>query len=566
MHWLDQYRSHVHDWHACEDDANNTQCFYRRLGVVETTFDHDGTDLEGRADINCMLTTEIRSSLDRPQFRDRVKLAWACMRQYHVLMSATAVYGTSLPLKAGDAENGERYFLLRCRSPKQALQDANNTLTWVEDHYRHVDPSELYRHVMNTARTVDITKACAEMFVLPLQASSDGKHHLRFLNVAAHQITDGYSSYTTHLYFVSLLNRSEAELKAMLQTLVKSENVWSRLPPAQESIYPPIPGSRAQQRWFWAISRIFRHKRRRPPPAFANPLRRSQPLAEAQAMEPKFDRLFDYTRKPPLNTFVESAVVPTAATRRIQRLCRSVGVSIGAGCFTLCALAMMELQEELYPSNEQPHFIGSFPLNPRPFLAKDAPTLPSIMLAFSDGLHLPFLPSDLSLEGRFRLLARQANRQLRIYQKGTRASQNQPLGLHHPTQLLPSNYIALVERVESKLPPHRRKGLNPQGDYPATTGAGATCGVSSIGARSQFIKGAQYDLDDDSKDLAVDFRDLGPSVRARDGECLVGSAGDDDGLFFSVSYDANALDERLVRRWRELMETMFEPDTRSSRL
>jgi hypothetical protein len=37
------------------------------------------------------------------------------------------------------------------------------------------------------------------------------------------------------------------------------------------------------------------------------------------------------------------------------------------------------------------------------------------MLAFGDGLALPFLPSYLPLEGRFKLLAKQADRQLRTF-------------------------------------------------------------------------------------------------------------------------------------------------------
>jgi len=57
--------------------------------------------------------------------------------------------------------------------------------------------------------------------------------------------------------------------------------------------------------------------------------------------------------------------------------------------------------------------------------------------------------------------------------------------------------------------------------------------------------------------FAADFRDLGAAVRARDDEFLVGSAGDDL-LHFGVSYDACAIDEGRVKRWKEVIEGLLE--------
>ncbi len=185
------------------------------------------------------------------------------------------------------------------------------------------------------------------------------------------------------------------------------------------------------------------------------------------------------------------------------------------------------------------------------------------MLAFSDGLTLPFLSSDLPFEGRFRLLARQAHRQLRTFQKrkDRTAQQAVMLGSRSPSQLIPNLYIGSVERAEMKVPPERRRGINPQGAYttkPSKTLA--TCGVSSVGSRVGLISEGKYDLDDPNKDFVADFRDLKSAVRVRDGEFLVGSAGDNDRMHFSVSYDGNAIDPRKVEEWKRLIETVLEPE------
>lgn len=86
---------------------------------------------------------------------------------------------------------------------------------------------------------------------------------------------------------------------------------------------------------------------------------------------------------------------------------------------------MMEIEEARHPNippSERRPFIASFPLNPRAFFGYSGPS-DSCMLAFSDGIVLPFLSSGLDIEGRFRLTTRQADRQLRAYQKRLRSTE-----------------------------------------------------------------------------------------------------------------------------------------------
>lgn len=102
---------------------------------------------------------------------------------------------------------------------------------------------------------------------------------------------------------------------------------------------------------------------------------------------------------------------------------------------------MMELYEKLEPDvklADRKCFITGFPLNPRAFFGFSTDP-DSMMLAFSDGISLPFLSSDLSATGRLRLLARQAQRQLSAYQKRPKAA-----GDEATRQLLTSRGAGLV--------------------------------------------------------------------------------------------------------------------------
>lgn len=244
--------------------------------------------------------------------------------------------------------------------------------------------------------------------------------------------------------FIDLLNLSEEQLRTSLASCCSVEYLSSVLPPAQESLYTSIASNPARARWQWAISRVLRHKRKAPPDAFMNPLKRKVPLDQPQKMPPKFDNLLDYSHMPPINTFVGFVTLQKVTTSKIVRLCREAKVSVGSGLFALVGLAQMTLHEEWNSSDTskpQPAFVASFPLNIRPFLKYDRPP-DSIILGFSDGLSLPFLPSRLPAEGRFKLIARRAHRQLKMYQKGVRSAKDEALlGSKSPAQIIPSLYL-----------------------------------------------------------------------------------------------------------------------------
>lgn len=294
-------------------------------------------------------------------------------------------------------------------------------------------------------------------------------------------------------------------------------------------------------------------------------------------MPPIYESYLDYKAKPPLNTFTCMAKVPQSATKRLHRWCREAGTSIGAGAFVLVAMVMMSLHEDLYP-DEPPEarrpFIGSFPINPRPFFKHhEAPD--SMMLAFSDGVVLPFLPSSLDLKTRFKVLVRQAHRQLALYQKREKAEETNSLaymGSRGAGRVIAMNYVGAMERLRSKLPEELRQSLghhSPQGDLAAAqNGSMATCGVSSVG-RSGWRQG-EFDVDGDLREgedaFVADYRFSKQNVRARDGEFLVGVWGDDDGIAANVSYDGNAIDEDLIREWQNRMEKLLEEKNATTKL
>lgn len=185
------------------------------------------------------------------------------------------------------------------------------------------------------------------------------------------------------------------------------------------------------------------------------------------------------------------------------------------------------------------------------------------MLAFCDGITLPFLPSSLSVDGRLRLLARQAHRQLASYQKRPRIASDdakiQHMSSRGAGRVLANQYVMSVERADSILPEHLRTGIDPQGAYRRGANESLqTCGVSSVGRRDALIKQGMYDLGDESKDLAVDFRNVLANVRARGGEFLIGIGGSSEGLWVNASIDASTMDPALVDLWRERFEHMLD--------
>ena len=233
----------------------------------------------------------------------------------------------------------------------------------------------------------------------------------------------------------------------------------------------------------------------------------------------------------------------------------------------------MKIQEDRYSnsnsnsntsdSHQHLSFGASFPLNPRAFFTPTPPS-ESCMLAFSEGILMPFLPSSLPVETRLKFLAKRANRELRVYQKRLKHP-GQTLGLldkHSPNRLLATGYLAQIERVDAKLPVERRSGFMPQGELAAKVGAyGATCGVSSVGSMAAFFRMGTYDVGNlGEEDFIADYRGLKIGVRARENEFLVGSSSDAAGIVsFGVSYDLNAISGEAAEHWAKTIREILEP-------
>ncbi|KAG9624035.1 hypothetical protein KCU64_g19995, partial [Aureobasidium melanogenum] len=485
-HWLDQYASNYHEWHEVQIDDRH--CFYRPLGIVETAFDSDGIYYEGRADVNAYLDLAVRHRLSQVQLRQRITLAWTVLRLSHVLLLTRAVDRKPF-MTAGNV--AQRRFFLICPPEgfQEAIIDATKSLSFVEQPLDERGLAKFYRHAQNTGRVVNADDFLAKLFIFPAGDNVGPKTSLKFL------------------HFVKLLNTPLKILKDAVNSLSHRASIRTRLPLPQEDLYPRISGSAAKKRWFWLLTLVLRHVKRPIPAAFPNPLRRATPLKEAIAMPRTYDSYLNYNARPPLNTFTCMAKVPRSATKRLHRWCREAGTSIGAGAFVLVAMVMMSLHEDLYP-DEAPEFrrpfIGSFPINPRPFFKHhEAPN--SMMLAFSDGVVLPFLSSSLDLETRFKVLVRQAHRQLALYQKREKAEESNSLaymGSRGAGRIIAMNYVGAMERLRSKLPEELRHSLghhSPQGDLVAAqNGSMATCGVSSVG-RSGWRQG-EFNVDGDLRE------------------------------------------------------------------
>jgi hypothetical protein len=511
--------------------------------------------------MNALFTLAIQHKLSKSGLRRRIALAWTSLRLQHPLLLARVI---------DDQGTGTRGFavdLPNCQ--ESAIEEVEDSIVWIEDAYDEVDDKALYHHSYNVTRIIEPAKCLSKLHVLPLRQLSDGTYELRFLIVIAHQISDGLSAYNWFSHFIRILNQPSQEILADIESLRKPDQIRAVLPAAQEDLYPPIAGNKARQRWFWALIRVLRHvKKGGLPPTFENPLRREHRLKEPLPLEPRFDRIFDYSpsTRPPMSCGHVTASLSPAASAHMISLCRSASVSIGAGCFALAGLAMMSMHEKRSPSTNHPPFTASFPLNPRAFLVNPPPA-DSCMLAFSEGIVMPFLSSDLPVEGRFKLVAKHANRELKVYQKRLKGKGNTGtagiLDKGSPGRLLAAGYIAQIERVEAKIPPEHRSPYfqNPQGSLaPSTAGYGATCGVSSIGPLAAFFKRGTYDLQNlDEKGFSADFRDVNIGVRARENEFLVGSSTSAEGIVgFGVSYDLNAISAEAAEMWRETIEGLLE--------
>ncbi|KAI4685407.1 uncharacterized protein J4E84_006135 [Alternaria hordeiaustralica] len=559
-HWLDKYASNYAEWKLSEN-ADGTQLFKRPLGLVETSFDSDGAYYGGRADMTALFTLALQHKLSKPELRRKMALAWTSLRLQHPLLLSRVI---------DDQETGRRAFAVDVPSSQDStIQDVEKSIVWIEEAYEEVNEQELYHHAYNVTRIIEPTKCLSKLHVLPLRQLPDGTYELHFLIVIAHQISDGLSAYSWFSHFVRIFNRPSQDILAEIESVRRPQKIKTVLPAAQEDLYPPIAGNKARQRWFWALIRVLRHvKKGGLPPTFTNPLRREKRLEEPVPLEPKFNKIFDYSpsTRPPMSCGHVSASLSPAASARLISLCRSANVSIGAGCFALAGLAMMAIHEKQSPSTNHPPFTASFPLNPRAFFVNPSPP-DSCMLAFSEGIVMPFLSSDLPVEGRFKLVAKHANRELRVYQKRLKGKGKTGtagiLDKGSPGRLLATGYVAQIERVEAKLPPSRRSPSfqNPQGSLaPSTAGFGATCGVSSIGPLATFFKRGTYDVKDlGEEDFAADFRDVKIGVRARENEFLVGSSTSAEGIVgFGVSYDLNAISAEAAEVWRETIEGLLE--------
>lgn len=561
--WLAQYASNYHHWRVAEHDGKNV--YYRPLGFVENAFDSDGIYHEGRADVHAVIRLKAKIRCSEKNLRERITAAWAVLQLHHGLLQAKALDRQDY-MDQDISSNRDRFFVVESpRGSDDALEFARNSLIFLGDHYDDIDQADFHYHAQNAARILDEKHGLSKLFVLPLSNNSDSTKSLRFEAVMGHQITDGLSNANWTAHFIRLLNTPIATLLGFIPNLI--ENMHASLPVAQEDLYPIVPGNVARRRWFWLLTLVLRHVRKPYPAAFPNPLRRSEPRSKAVVPPLTYASILNYDRPPPLNTATSTIRLSHASTQRLHRLCRSVSCSIGAGCFVIVAISMMNmhtLRNPSIPDFERAPFIGSFPIDARGFLAK--PTEPnSCMLAFSDGVVLPWLSPTLPLDGRIRLLLRTAHRQLSRYQKRRRvedADAKVYMSSRGAGRVVAMNYISAVERGEAKLPEHLRKPghKGPQGDLSVVpNGSMATCGVSSVGKAHPGLRPGLFDLHGNgAAGLVVDLDGMRQNVRARDGEFLVGVSGSDENISINVSYDGNAIDENLVKEWEKTMMDLLE--------
>jgi hypothetical protein len=563
-HWLDRYATGFHAWTSTSNEHGQTT-FTRPLGLVETSFDSDGVYFGGRADMTGTLTVEVKHSLSRDDLRRRITLAWTALRLRHVLLMS----------RHFDDPSGLRRFAIDVpKDLSSALRDVEEAVVWVEDHYNDIDAHDFHDHALNVNRVIEPEECMSKLHVLPLIQLPGGNYRLDFLIIMAHQISDGLSAYGWFKDLIRLLNAPVSAIEAEITSSLDVDTFKLNLPPAQEDLYPKIAGNRARQRWIWAIIRVLRHVKHTLPPTFTNPLYRSERLGEPRPLKPTYAKVFAYegAHMPPLSTGHIAARLSSAASSRLITLCRDAKLSIGAGCFALAGLAMMHIHAQRYPDlapEARPAMTASFPLNPRAFFTPQPPA-ESCMLSFSDGIVMPFPPSHLSLEDRFRLTARCANRELRQYQKrlqitptGRAGKVSAGLDKHSPARLLATGYVAQIERVQAKLPSKQKSRFEtPQGSLTAAAGTIATCGVSSVGSLKGYFRAGEYNLNA-AKDFVVDYRGLRMGVRAREGEFLVGSSTDAEGrVGFGVSYDASAIEAESAEMWARTINGLLEREAR----
>ncbi|KAK5955251.1 hypothetical protein OHC33_003933 [Knufia fluminis] len=569
LHWLELQNAERYAW---QEARGKKGTYYRYQGVVENLFDCDGELWCGRADLHQNVRLEVRTALNDEELRDRITLAWTVMRHSHVLLSSKSIQQHEVLSGAPSRRWTDRCFVYDCpQSTSDAIAETREQVVFVADHYPDLDTKQFFHHIMNTARAIHSNEALSKLYIMPFTRTDRTTVLLHFIPILAHQITDGLTTFRWNNHFAQIMNHTRKELTTKLDALFDPEaDVMNRLPPAQEALYPIRSYTPARERWHWLLTRILRHVRIPPPATFQNPLTRDQPLAKAQAFPPLYDKVLSYSQTPPLNAGNISADLYGRSVTNMRRLCKEAGISIGSGCFTLVAMVMMDFEERRHPDtalSARLPFVGSFPVNPRPFLSGKPTTGEenSCMLAFSDGVTLPFLLRDLDFAGRFRLLGRLAHRQLRQYQKRKRSVEEEVhLGSRSPSQLIPALFCSTLERMEGRMDEGMKAGVNVQGAYPARASPTlATCGISSVGDVSAILTPPKVNLDEDlpeGKDMVAEFKGMASVVRPRDGEFLVGAIGDPEHLGFLAAYDANAIDPARAAEWKRLMEKMLDRD------
>lgn len=539
----------------------------RPCGLIEFRFDTDGRYLGGRADVTALLTVDVSTRLSSEKLRHQILLAFTLLRLRHCLLGARAGLRT-LEI--------EPWFTVTIPpTADAATRDAGSSLRFLDAAVDGVsDVIDFYDHAQNVARLIKPNESLARLLVMPMKGGDDARREkMRLMFSMAHQIVDGLSCMSWLADFVRIINMPTRQIREAIETAITPDSIRANLPPAQEDLYAPVASTKARTRWFWAITIVLRHVKKPAPAAIPNPLRRDTTLLKARSFAPRYPNVLDYSETPPLNSFFVKLQLSSAASQRLYRLCKEAKASIGAGGFVLVGMVMMALHEEENPdepAEARRPFVGSFPLNARPFFG--AKMLESAMLAFSKGIVLPFLPSHLDLEARFRLLVRQASRQLSAYQKRQRLRTSTDAiayyGINGPGRLIASNYIDGIERLRDTLPPHLKDAIPPpQGEYRAAPWAVSkvTCGVSSVGLVDWSA--ARFDLNADPGDgVIASVESLHSGVRVRETEFLVATWSEDGTITAGVSFDGNFIDESRMHRWVEKMRSLLEiPSTADSK-
>lgn len=579
MHWLDEYGPPSHRWHTRHHRGRPS--YYRRIGIVEAFFDTPGIDFEGLADCQSVLTIRTR---ERPS-RDEVLWAWTYLRLKHALMMARAVDGEELAREGVDEPGSAlaRYFVVEPpQTSEEAVAGAASCMTWLHDTHPEASLAPFYHHLLNSARCIDPRHALSHLFVFP--SRRDGPRFgwsTSYIFVHSHSITDGLTMFAWSAHFTTLFTASARRRVHDFIFHFPLASLHLHLHAAQEFLYPPVhPAHPARARWAWAITRVLRHLPKSLLEPFPNPTRRpAADPAPSRSLPPTYAPALSYARAPPIHTATARVNLSPRATARLKRLCREMDVSVGAGCFALLALTSMRLLELFSaadPSASTPRpFVTGFPLDFRSFLPVSVP-FDGVTLGFSWGHVLPFLPSSLPMEPRFRLLARRANRQLGVYQKGARGQAVPPtLGAKSRAQAVRMLYLATVERGHARLPDAVRAARQqagwsmPQGALPASGVTGAhTHGISNLGSLERLWRmlQARGEVEEDWEQPAgddepeVEMQEYEWSVRAREGEFLVGVAEWKGRMTFCASYDAGAMDEGRVDEWKRVLGRMLESD------